>query len=160
MSRNGVSFGGLWSSSTILRLMPSACAWLTTSSSPGIADGAPTDVVREDPQRKGLLFAGTETQVYVSFDDGDHWESLKIDMPVISVRDLLVKDDSTCLCADLIAATHGRGFWILDDLTPLRQAAQARAAENFMENALRSEGVGGEVRSGADDNGFSLPRAL
>ncbi len=61
-------------------------------------------------------------------DDGDHWQSLRLDMPAISVRDIEVKDDSTCLCSDLVAGTHGRGFWILDDMTPLRQMAQARAA--------------------------------
>ncbi|HEX2780567.1 MAG TPA: hypothetical protein VHM30_13765 [Gemmatimonadaceae bacterium] len=95
----------------------------------GIAPGAVANAIREDPRTPGLLYASTDAQVWISFDDGDHWESLKIDMPVISVRDLLVKDDSSCLCADLIAATHGRGFWILDDLTPLRQAARAREAK-------------------------------
>src|SRR5437660_1615064 len=83
----------------------------------GIPDGAPVDAVREDPKRKGLLFAGTERQVYVSFDDGDHWQSLRLNMPATSIRDLIIKDD------DLVAATHGRGFWILDDITPLRQMA-------------------------------------
>jgi len=81
----------------------------------GIPDGAPVDSVREDPKRKGLLFAGTETQVYVSFDDGEHWQSLRLNMPATSIRDIIVKDD------DLIADTHGRGIWILDNLTPLRQ---------------------------------------
>ncbi len=81
----------------------------------GIPDGAPVNVVREDPKRKGLLFAGTEREVYVSFDDGDHWQSLRLNMPATSIRDLIVKDD------DLAVATHGRGFWILDDITPLRQ---------------------------------------
>ncbi len=87
----------------------------------GIPAGAPVDVVREDPNKKGLLFAGTEREVYVSFDDGDHWQSLRLNMPASSVRDLAIKD------ADLIAATHGRGFWILDDITPLRQISQAVA---------------------------------
>ena len=77
-----------------------------------------------------MLYASTDTQVWVSFDDGDHWQSLKLDMPAISVRDLQVKDDSGCMCADLVAATHGRGFWILDDVTPLRQAADAAAAHS------------------------------
>ncbi len=81
----------------------------------GIPDGAPTNVIREDPKRRGLLFAGTEHAVYVSFDDGDHWEALRQNMPATSIRDLIIKDD------DLIAGTHGRGFWILDDITPLRQ---------------------------------------
>jgi photosystem II stability/assembly factor-like uncharacterized protein len=96
----------------------------------GIAGGAVANSIREDPKKKGLLYAGTNTQVWVSLDDGDHWQSLRLNMPAISVRDLEVKDDSTCLCADLVAATHGRGFWILDDVTPLRQAADARAAKS------------------------------
>jgi photosystem II stability/assembly factor-like uncharacterized protein len=86
-----------------------------TAITSGIPDGAAVDVVREDPKRKGLLFAGTEREVYVSFDDGEHWQSLRLNMPATSVRDLIVKDD------DLIAGTHGRGIWILDDITPLRQ---------------------------------------
>lgn len=81
----------------------------------GIPDGGPINAVREDPQRPGLLFAGSEQAVYVSFDDGDHWQSLRLDMAPSSVRDIIIKDD------DLVAATHGRGFWILDDITPLRQ---------------------------------------
>jgi photosystem II stability/assembly factor-like uncharacterized protein len=90
----------------------------------GIPDGAPVNVVREDPKRKGLLFAGTEREVYVSFDDGANWQSLRLNMPATSMRDLIVKDD------DLVVATHGRGFWILDNITPLRQldAAAADAA--------------------------------
>jgi photosystem II stability/assembly factor-like uncharacterized protein len=90
----------------------------------GIPDGATINSVREDPVRKGLLFAGSETQVWVSFDDGDHWQSLRLNMPATSIRDLAVKDD------DLLAGTHGRGFWILDDLTPLRQLTPATAAES------------------------------
>ena len=96
----------------------------------GIAPGAVTNSIREDPRKPGLLYASTDTQVWVSFDDGNHWESLRLNMPAISVRDLQVKDDSACLCADLIAGTHGRGFWILDDVTPLRQAAEARGAKS------------------------------
>ncbi|HLI18552.1 MAG TPA: hypothetical protein VKV22_09805 [Rhodanobacteraceae bacterium] len=81
----------------------------------GITPDAATNVIREDPVRKGLLFAGTETQVWVSFDNGDHWQSLRLNMPAVSVRDLQVHGD------DLIAATHGRGFQVLDDISPLRQ---------------------------------------
>ena len=81
----------------------------------GIPGGAPVNVVREDPKRKGLLYAGTERAVYVSFDDGDNWQSLRLNMPATSIRDLIVKDN------DLAVGTHGRGFWILDDITPLRQ---------------------------------------
>jgi len=83
----------------------------------GIADGSHVWVVREDPRRRGLLYAGTETGVYVSFDDGAAWQSLRLNMPVASVHDISVHDD------DLAIATHGRAFWILDDVTPLRQLA-------------------------------------
>jgi photosystem II stability/assembly factor-like uncharacterized protein len=75
-------------------------------------------VVREDPARKGLLFAGSETGVYFSLDDGDHWQSLKLNMPTVAIHDLAIEQD------DLVAATHGRSFWILDDVTPLRQMAE------------------------------------
>ncbi|HTL43971.1 MAG TPA: hypothetical protein VL262_06495 [Vicinamibacterales bacterium] len=87
----------------------------------GIADGTVVNSVKEDPKQKGLLFAGTETETYVSLDDGDHWQSLRVNMPATSIRDVMIKDD------DLIAGTHGRGFWILDDVTPLRQLAAAGA---------------------------------
>lgn len=78
-------------------------------------------VVREDPVRRGLLYAGTETGVYVSFDDGETWQSLQLNLPVVPIHDLVVKD------TDLVAATHGRSFWILDDLTPLRELTDAVA---------------------------------
>jgi photosystem II stability/assembly factor-like uncharacterized protein len=89
----------------------------------GLPADAPTDVVREDPQRKGLLFAGTENAVYVSFNDGDSWESLQLNLPHTSMRDLTVHGD------DLIVGTHGRSFWILDDITPLRQLTDQLAAQ-------------------------------
>jgi len=81
----------------------------------GIPAGQIVNAVREDPKRKGLLFAGTEKGVYVSFDDGANWESLRLNLPASSVRDLIIKND------DLVVATHGRGFWILDNITPLGQ---------------------------------------
>ena len=81
----------------------------------GLPSGGIVNVVREDPQRRGLLFAGTEQAVYVSFDDGESWQPLRNNMPATSIRDLVIKD------ADLVAGTHGRGFWILDDISPLRQ---------------------------------------
>ncbi|GAC1425149.1 MAG: hypothetical protein NVSMB67_26530 [Flavisolibacter sp.] len=83
-----------------------------------IVEGLPEDpinVVREDPMQQGLLFAGSETSVYVSFDDGTHWQSLRLNMPASSIRDLVIKDN------DLVIATHGRSFWILDDIETLRQ---------------------------------------
>jgi photosystem II stability/assembly factor-like uncharacterized protein len=94
----------------------------------GLAPGAVANSIREDPRKAGLLYAATETQVWFSIDDGDHWHSLKLDMPAVSVRDIQVKDDDTCLCSDLVAGTHGRGFWILDNVTPLRQMAEAATA--------------------------------
>ena len=81
----------------------------------GIPDGTFTNAVREDPVRRGLLFAGAEQAVYVSFDDGDHWQSLRLNMPATAIRDLVIKDN------DLVVGTHGRSFWILDDISPLRQ---------------------------------------
>ncbi|HEX6559812.1 MAG TPA: hypothetical protein VF021_10130, partial [Longimicrobiales bacterium] len=78
-------------------------------------EGGTINVVREDPERRGLLFAGSEQAVYVSFDDGDHWQSLRLNMPATSIRDLIIKDN------DIVVGTHGRSFWILDDITPLRQ---------------------------------------
>jgi len=81
----------------------------------GLPNGGIVNAVREDPYRRGMLFAGSEQAVYVSIDDGAHWQSLRLDMPATSIRDLVIKDD------DLIVGTHGRGFWILDDFTPLRQ---------------------------------------
>jgi photosystem II stability/assembly factor-like uncharacterized protein len=87
----------------------------------GIPDGAFARAVREDPKRKGLLYAGTERGVFVSFDDGAHWRSLQINLPMVPVHDLVVKND------DLVLATHGRSFWILDDVSPLRQIAASGA---------------------------------
>jgi photosystem II stability/assembly factor-like uncharacterized protein len=81
-------------------------------------------VIREDPVRKGLLYAGTENALYVSFDDGDHWQSLQLNFPAADVRDLAVHGD------DLVAATYGRALWILDDITPLRQAGPEITSAN------------------------------
>lgn len=81
----------------------------------GLPGNAPVNVVREDPVRQGLLFCGTERAVHVSFNDGDDWQSLRLNMPATSMRDLVVHHD------DLVVGTHGRSFWILDDITPLRQ---------------------------------------
>jgi hypothetical protein len=92
----------------------------------GLPD-SPVDTVREDPIRKGLLFAGTETSVWVSFDDGEHWQSLQMNLPHTSMRDLWIHED------DLIVATHGRSFWVLDDITPLRQVNEAmQKADAFL----------------------------
>jgi photosystem II stability/assembly factor-like uncharacterized protein len=92
----------------------------------GLPANEPINVVREDPKRKGLLYAGSENAVYVSFDDGEHWQSLRLNMPATSIRDLVIKDD------DLVLGTHGRGFWIMDDITPLRQISANLAAEKAL----------------------------
>lgn len=87
----------------------------------GLPAGVYMQTVKEDPQRKGVLFAGTELGVFVSFDDGDHWQSLQLNLPAVSMRDLAIHGD------DLIVATHGRGFWVLDDIIALRQVADDAA---------------------------------
>ena len=81
----------------------------------GLPDNEPVNTVREDPFRKSLLFAGTERSVYVSWDEGDHWQSLKQNLPATSIRDLVIHQD------DIVVGTHGRSFWILDNITPLRR---------------------------------------
>jgi hypothetical protein len=89
----------------------------------GLPDFGPVDTVREDPVRKGLLFAGTENSVWISFDDGDHWQSLQLNLPHTSMRDLWIHDN------DLIVGTHGRSFWILDDITALREVKNLSTSE-------------------------------
>lgn len=93
----------------------------------GIPEGAYVRAVREDPRKPGLLYAGTELGVYVSFDDGAHWQPLQLNLPISPVHDLVVKDD------DLVVATHGRAFWVLDNLTPLRQVtAQSNSSDAIL----------------------------
>ena len=89
----------------------------------GIGKSAFLNSVREDPKHEGLLFTGSELGVYVSFDDGDHWESLQLNLPITSIRDLTIHNN------DLIVATHGRSFWILDDISPLRQITPKESAD-------------------------------
>ena len=86
----------------------------------------PINTIKEDPKEKGLLFAGSESSTYVSFDDGEHWQSLRLNMPASSIRDLMIKDD------DIVVASHGRGFWILDNINPLRSIAQSNKNENVV----------------------------
>ena len=90
----------------------------------GLPAGVYVQTVKEDPVRRGLLFCGTERAVYVSFDNGDNWQSLQLNLPATSMRDLAIKGD------DLIVATHGRGFWALDDMTLLRQVNPQSAASD------------------------------
>ena len=94
-----------------------------------IVTGLPTDpinTVREDTRRKGLLFAGSERAVYFSVDEGEHWQSLRLNMPATSIRDLVIKDN------DLVVGTHGRSFWILDDISPLRQLTPELMAKPYV----------------------------
>ena len=86
----------------------------------------PINTVREDAVKKGLLFAGSENAVYVSFDAGEHWQTLRLNMPATSIRDLVIKDD------DIVVGTHGRSFWILDNITPLRQVQVATAVHDVV----------------------------
>jgi photosystem II stability/assembly factor-like uncharacterized protein len=104
----------------IFRTHDGGATWQPISA--GLPDNSPVDTVREDPVRKGMLFAGTETAVWMSLDDGDHWQSLQYNLPHTSMRDLWIKDN------DLIVATHGRSFWILDDISALRQLPDFRSA--------------------------------
>jgi photosystem II stability/assembly factor-like uncharacterized protein len=90
----------------------------------GIPEGANVHAVREDPKRRGLLYAGTELGMFVSFDDGGHWQPLQLNLPISPIHDLVVKDD------DLVVATHGRSFWVLDDITPLRQVNAQSAQQD------------------------------
>jgi photosystem II stability/assembly factor-like uncharacterized protein len=116
----------------------------------GIPDGAFVNSIKEDTKQKGLLYAATELRVYVSFDDGDHWQPLQINMPVTSVRDIVVHGD------DLAVATFGRGFWVLDQMSVLRQLA-ARGQQIQDSNAyLFVPGETLAVHSGGQ-NGTPLP---
>jgi len=85
----------------------------------GLPAGVYVHVVKEDPRRRGLLVAGTERGIHISFDDGENWQSLQLNVPVTSVRDFEFYGN------DLIVATHGRGFWVIDDISPLRQLSDA-----------------------------------
>jgi len=89
----------------------------------GLPEFGPVDTVREDPVRKGLLFAGTENGVWVSFDDGDHWQSLQLNLPHTAMRDLWIHEN------DLVVGTHGRSFWILDDIAALRELAASTPSD-------------------------------
>ena len=96
-----------------------------TSIVKGIPEGSFVRAVREDPKRKGLLYAATETGVYISYNDGADWEKFQLNLPTVPVHDLVVKGD------DLVLATHGRAFWILDDLAPVRQETGSITQQDF-----------------------------
>ncbi len=92
----------------------------------GMNPNGSVNVVREDPKQKGLLYAGTEREVYFSVDDGDHWQSLRNNMPATSIRDLVIHED------DLVVGTHGRSAWILDNIAPLREVAKSKASSAYL----------------------------
>jgi len=116
----------------------------------GIPDGAYVNSIKEDTKAKGLLFASTELRVYVSFNDGDQWQSLQNNMPVTSVRDLVVHGD------DLDIATHGRGFWVMDQMTPLRELATSGTQISSANTYLFKPGDSIALRAGGM-NGTPLP---
>jgi len=119
----------------------------------GIPDNAFTRVIREDPNRRGLLFAGTETGVYVSFDDGGLWQPLQLNLPVVPITDLIIHKREK----DLIAATQGRSFWVLDDLPMLYQLADAAKSDAYLfkpEDNYRLPGGGGGGGEGRGDGGI------
>ena len=114
----------------------------------GLPAGVYVQTVKEDPERRGLLFAGTERSVFVSFDDGEHWRPLQLNLPPASIRDLAVHGD------DLIVATHGRGFWVLDDITALRQIDNGVGNAN----AFLYRPADAVNMTPGSDNGTPMPR--
>ena len=130
----------------IYRTRDSGKTWAAITT--GLPAGVYVQTVKEDPHGRGLLFAGTELGAYVSFDDGDHWQSLQLNLPPVSVRDLVIHRD------DLIIATHGRGFWVLDNVTALRQIDDNVAKSNAF---LFKPAVAINITPGSD-NGTPQPR--
>ncbi|HEY3103365.1 MAG TPA: hypothetical protein VGJ69_07230 [Pyrinomonadaceae bacterium] len=131
----------------IFRTRDSGKTW--TEITRGLPQGVYLQTVKEDPQRAGMLYAGTERAVFVSFDDGDHWQSLQLNLPPASMRDLAIHGN------DLIVATHGRSFWVLDNISPLRQLLSnvANSAVHLFEPA---EVI--QLIPGADFVGTPVPR--
>lgn len=132
----------------IYRTQDGGKTWQDVTS--GIPDGAYVNSVKEDPEQKGLLYAATELRVYVSFDNGDLWQPLQLNMPVTSIRDILVHGD------DLDVATHGRGFWVLDQMSALRQIAAKGQDIESAEAYLFTPGVTYAMQAGGQD-GTPLP---
>ncbi len=116
----------------------------------GIPDGSFVNAVREDPVRRGLLYAGTERGVYVSFDDGGFWEPLQLNLPVTSIRDIAVHGD------DLVVATHGRAFWVMDDVEPLREWLTAAVAHLGQRDYVFRPAAAYRIRPGSQE-GTPLP---
>jgi photosystem II stability/assembly factor-like uncharacterized protein len=130
----------------IYRTLDSGKTW--TEITKGLPAGVYVQTVKEDPNRRGLLFTGTERTVFVSFDDGDHWQSLQLNLPPASMRDVDVHG------ADLIVATHGRGFWVLDNISALRQINAAVASGD----AHLFQPADAILMTPGSDNGTPMPR--
>jgi photosystem II stability/assembly factor-like uncharacterized protein len=118
----------------------------------GIDPGHFTRVIRADPARRGLLYAGTERGVYVSFDDGGRWQPLQLNLPIVPVHDLTIKD------GDLVAATHGRSFWVLDNLAPLRDLAASHDFKGAAAHLFPPAPSYRYADAGGDGDGDAPPR--
>jgi photosystem II stability/assembly factor-like uncharacterized protein len=137
----------------LYRTSDSGATW--TKITTGIAGDHFTRVVRTDKRRKGLLYAGTERGMYVSFDDGASWQSLQLNLPIVPITDLAIRND------DLIAATQGRSFWILDDITPLQQLDASAMKKNAHLFTSRSTWrTGGFVSERVRNQGRNLPAGV
>jgi photosystem II stability/assembly factor-like uncharacterized protein len=130
----------------IYRTVDSGKTW--TEITKGLPAGVYVQTVKEDPNRRGLLFTGTERNVFVSFNDGDQWQSLQLNLPPASMRDLAIQAE------DLIVATHGRGFWVIDNITPLRQLSDEVAKTN----AYLYQPADAYLLTPGNDNGTPMPR--
>ena len=130
----------------IYRTLDSGKTW--TEITRGLPGGVYVQTVKEDPHRRGLLFTGTERSVFVSFDDGDHWQSLQLNLPPASMRDIAVHAD------DLIVGTHGRGFWVIDNITALRQLSDEVAKSS----AYLFQPADAYLLTPGNDNGTPMPR--
>lgn len=123
-----------------------------------ITNGIPaehfTRVVREDPKQKGILYAGTETGMYISFDDGNNWKSFQLNLPIVPITDLAVKDNN------LIVATQGRSLWIIDDLSLLHQLSEAKNKENFLYKPKDAYRMGGRSNSESLTSGTNHPSGV
>lgn len=120
----------------------------------GIASEHFTRVVREDPKRKGLLYAGTETGMYISFDDGNNWKPFQLNLPIVPITDLAVKDNN------LIVATQGRSLWIIDDLTVIHQLSEVQKNENHLFAPKETYRMGGGSRTGSLTSGTNHPSGV
>ncbi|HEY4425616.1 MAG TPA: hypothetical protein VGN10_15505 [Pyrinomonadaceae bacterium] len=130
----------------IYRTLDSGKTW--TEITRGLPAGVYVQTVKEDPHRRGLLFTGTERNVFVSFDDGDHWQSLQLNLPAASMRDIAVHAD------DLIVGTHGRGFWVIDNITLLRQLSD----DVEKSSAYLFQPADAYLLTPGNDNGTPMPR--